>query len=238
MKYIIGRNETNGQLRIIGDQGQKSVGIQGSVPTSVSRQHMELTHIDGTSDFVLRNLKSTNETFVNGQSVISKRVSPKDNIEMGGDRYHFDWNLIDAPIVVDITPLRAVWRDYKKKRKDFMVKKEKFGAIRGVAGVFSMVGVLATILFAKNSETEGLDLRLIFMSIAVLFVIGVTIIAWRKAPSNFDEQDVIEDELRARYICPNCHHFMGNQPYDVLVQNKRCPYCKAQYKVDTNPKRT
>jgi hypothetical protein len=94
-----------------------------------------------------------------------------------------------------------------------------------------MIGIMVTIVFAQSSDSKGIDLRLVFIGIGLLFILATTAIAWLKASTNADEQDRIDEEFRHRYVCPSpeCHHFLGNQPFDVLIQNSRCPYCKAQF---------
>ena len=33
------------------------------------------------------------------------------------------------------------------------------------------------------------------------------------------------------YVCPNpeCRHFLGYQPYKLILQHKKCPWCKSKF---------
>ena len=52
----------------------------------------------------------------------------------------------------------------------------------------------------------------------------------RFTDKSIEEQEELKQWLQQNYTCPECGHFMSIQDYDVLSQNKACPYCRTQYK--------
>ena len=116
MEIIIGRKPETNQLKIVIGKQAKVCGTENSVPNSVSRTHFCLTSLEG-GGFMLTNLNPANETFVNGVSVESEKVTQQDKIELGAAHYVFDWGYIAevSPVLVDIRPLRKVWEEYNRE---------------------------------------------------------------------------------------------------------------------------
>ena len=83
------------------------IGNPGSVPKSVSRAipNQNKAHIsikfDDNGNIIISNLKPENITFVNGSSIVSKRISENDNIELGAEHYQLPLsNLIQSVLKV------------------------------------------------------------------------------------------------------------------------------------------
>ena len=138
MKIIIGREEQGSRLHlmVVNEQGQtvKDIchGQQQSVNMSVSRQHLSLTlNDDGT--FTLENLKMQNITFVNGMQVNRTIVTQNDRIELGHERYLFDWGAVKPllPQIADIKPLKAVFDEYEQETAKINKQQQVFNAMRG-----------------------------------------------------------------------------------------------------------
>ncbi|MBR1688567.1 MAG: FHA domain-containing protein [Prevotella sp.] len=234
MEIIVGRKQETNQLKITIGKQDKVCGAANSIPNNVSRRHFSLTS-DQSGGFILKNLNPANETFVNGVSVDQKRVFKGDKIEMGVTRCPFNWQYIEevVPTTVDLRPLRVVWEEYEKKKMDMEVKERKFNAIKGFTGLITMVAMVLTVVGAtKTNENGGMDPRVFLYGAALLAGIIANVITYMRASKTPQERKNVENNFRKNYICPNpkCHHFMGNQPYDILSQNHACPYCKAQYK--------
>ena len=63
--------------------------------------------------------------------------------------------------------------------------------------------------------------------IVTLFIIRIS--AARKGPA---KQAKLDEWFQDEYVCPNpqCHHFLGNQRYDLILRNGCCPWCKSTFK--------
>lgn len=227
MEIIIGRDKETGKLKLIVGTQVKTFGAPESVPTYVSRQHAKL-ELDEKGRFVLKNLKATNVTYVNGLSIETKHVTPNDKIELGPTRFLLDWSIIEKvlPQIVDIKPLETVWNEYHTKKMKYQVAERKFNTIRSASGLITMAAVAVSVIGGRG--TMYIVLYALAIGISLIFFI-IAYINSSKMPKLNDELD---KEFRKKYVCPNknCSHFLGFTAYDVLSQGKQCPFCRAQYK--------
>ena len=83
MEIIIGRDKQTSKLRMSVGQQAKLFGANGSVPLSVSREHLSLT-INPDCTYNAKNLNAQNSTFVNGVSIEKLSVTEKDSVEIIG----------------------------------------------------------------------------------------------------------------------------------------------------------
>lgn len=228
------------------------IGQAGSVPNSVSRckpavgmAHCKI-EIDQLGNMTLTNLKPQNVTFVDGMEIVSKRITVSNAVALGKDKYSIDLNIIlntvlkmfglkDLPTgsksgeslqssipEYSIRHLKDIWADYEETLEAIQRRQQKIGKRRMLPIMIGSASGLAAPLFAT-------------IAIPTLYItVPIAAISFLIYMKNYGEKDTtIEDRKRANdrfidnYICPNpkCHHFMGNQPYKILRQNKKCPYC-------------
>jgi len=225
MEIIIGRDQQTRQLCIIKDGSSKLFGQPGSVPMDVSRHHISL-HPEGTGKWQIKNLNDRNVTFVNGIAVESKTISENDKIELGNSHYLLHWSALNEPKVetIDIRHLEKIWNWYETTQLEMRESEKKIQNNQKLAGILSSCGILFVFV-------EGLGfLRFVLMGLSIL----ITIYFWyRGSNSNYSLDIKLNDlakEFRKKYVCPKCGHYIGNTPYDVLIQNDGCPYCKTKYK--------
>lgn len=222
MEIVIGRDRESSKLQVTVGKQTKTFGAAGSVPHSVSREtHCSLTlNDDGT--YQVKNLKAQNVTYVNGVPVESKRVTEKDAIELGADRYLLDWEYVTnlIPKVADIRPLKKIWDNFNEEKKRIRNKQKNIGLLSRVPIMFSMVGGLLSALM------PGI-LTFSFTIIAVLIMFyGFYRSATDKSA---DELEDLSNKLQHDYSCPCCKRYLG-QPYDQLMLMDSCPYCRAMFR--------
>ena len=148
MEIIIGRDADTSKLRISVGQQSKLFGTNGSVPKSVSREHLSVA-INADDTFTIKNLNARNTTYVNGAQMETKKtITVKDSIELGADRYLLDWGIVTSlkPKVADIRPLKKVWDNYNEEKKRIRNKQKNIGLLSRVPIMFSMVGGLLSAL--------------------------------------------------------------------------------------------
>ena len=87
LKIIVGREPESRQLKLKCGKTTKLMGNPGSVPNSVSREHVAITVDEDADRYFIENLKPANEVLVNGISVMRREVGLGDMINLGGDRY-------------------------------------------------------------------------------------------------------------------------------------------------------
>lgn len=225
MELIIGRDESTSQLRLTSESTYKLYGNKGSVPQSVSRQHCSLTVLsDGK--YLLKNLKSTNTTYVNGVAVETKTVTDNDNIELGPGHYPLRWEVVKVllPQVSDVRHLEKVWHDYDSKKTALQVADRRFNAIRNLTGLITMVAIL---LMMFSGQRGWLYFTLYGLAIALSLVFFIK--SWLDASKVPAKHKKLDSDFHHNYVCPHCHHFLGNTSYDLLMQNDACPYCKTKF---------
>lgn len=224
MAIIIGRDAQTRQLNVVKDGVAKRFGQSGSVPMDVSRQHISLTPA-GTGKWQIKNLNDKNVTFVNGVAVEDKTISEGDKVELGNSHYMFQWEAVKEPKVetVDIRPLEKVWNWYEETQLEMKDSVRKTQNIQRLAGLLSTCGLLFVFV-------EGLGyIRFILMGLSVL-ISAYFLIQGFSSDSLDRKLNILGKDFRKKYTCPKCGHFMTNTPYDVLIQNDACPYCKTKYK--------
>ena len=137
----------------------------------------------------------------------------------------------DNPKEFSIKALEAVWNEYHDKLLDIQKRQKKINLMRSASPIFTIgSGALATI--AKSLDWSDI----IFGINIVMTIIGLALMVYCFAAAytdkSIEEREKATEEFNKNYICPNpdCKHFMGNQPYNVLRQNKSCPCCRCKFK--------
>ena len=247
---FIGKEQTQGRLAVFMEQEGKvlmtGLGLPGSVPNSVSRckpaertAHCKL-EISRDGNLVLTNLKPQNVTMVNGTEIISKKINVDSSVELGKDHFHLDLPMVlDAasklmPIVYSIRPLEKVWADYEQKTYDLKRKQRRLANLKSL---YMPLCILSSVLggvvkFLELSKDIG------ELCSSVLFAIAAIIMFYGLYKSltdkSLEEGKKITDDFQQDYVCPNpkCRHYLNMQPYKVLRQNKKCPYCGCLWNED------
>jgi len=223
MAYIIiGRDKTTAKLQLESDFKKGTYGE--GVPEDIGVSHCRID-FDGNS-IRIKNLDINNYTFVNGQAIESKAISRQDKIELGLSHYSLPWQAIDAiiPPMVDINPLKTVWEDYDNQNIKLQIDERRFNSIRSATGLITMVAIALSIMTGKQNVWY-----LVLYGAAILASFLFTIKAYRDASNIPQKRNELNRKFQHNYVCPQCGHFLGNQSYDILVQNQQCPYCRAKF---------
>lgn len=221
MEIIIGRDTNKGKLLLTVDGNDQPTAIFG-VPPSVETAHCKLTIVNG--QMRLKNLDINNYTYVNGQSIESKAVTQNDKIELGTDHYFFDWNLLKPYTPIDIRPLQKVWDDFENQNIQLQIDERRFNTLRSMTGLFTMVAIVLSLATGGRSKWY-----IVLYGIAIIVSLIFFVKAYKDASKMPQKRQELNKTFQHDYVCPNCGHFMGNQSYDILVQNGSCPYCKKQF---------
>lgn len=226
MEVIIGRDQHSRRLTVIRDGKTQMTGQPNSVPMDVSRQHASFRLLN-KSTWEITNLNPRNMTFVNGMQVEKKVIYETDKVELGASHYLVDWNIVRGPKVdyVDIRPLQSVWEEFNQANIDIRKRQKNNGLLASVPMAISMFGgIITTISYNTPLKNYAIAFTIIAL---IIMVIGL----YRRFTDNsIEEQEEIKKWFQQSYTCPKCKHFMGNEPYDVLIQNEGCRYCKAKFK--------
>lgn len=245
MEIIVGRGRSKATQRIeINDP-------------NVSREHCRLRD-NGDGTYTLENVSSLG-TMVDGRKVVKATVKPNTLIQLSPNTTVRVSDLLPlqgasaspagqaqgaaqqaapkpaaaapgaAPVeTVSILPLQAIWNEYHNTQMEIKQRQRLVGQLRGASPIFTM-GSGSIAALAKSMEWGSGILGLT----TTLTVIGLILMIYSFVKGYKD--DSIEATERAtdlfqhKYVCPKCGHFMGNQPYHLIRQNKACPWCKCKF---------
>lgn len=242
---LVGKEPGNGRLYIAviinGQPKVTAIGGMNSVPNSVSRckpaegvAHCKIV-VDFNGSITVTNLKPQNVTYVNGAEIVSKKVRENGVIELGKGRFSVSVSAIietACKIVATVSPsssaqssevhsirhLKKIWDEYNGKMREIKIRQRNIGLLSSIPMAFSMLGGLIA-----GVAPEIRELALLFTGIALLIMLFG--FYKRFTDKSIEETEKITEDFQQEYVCPKCHHFMGMQPYNILRQNKKCPYC-------------
>ena len=221
MEILIGRDTATNKLSLTA--GEKTVlHGQGDVPVSILPKHC-LIEVNGER-LRLKNLDVNAYTYVNGRAVEVKAVTRADSIALGTDRYPLPWDALSPFLPADIRPLQAVWNQYEQQGISLQVSERKFNTLRSATGLITMVAIALSIATGGRSMWY-VALYALAITISLVFFVKAYLDS-SKIPQKRQE---LTRQFQRDYVCPHCGHFLGNQPYDILIQNDCCPFCKIQF---------
>lgn len=240
----------------IGAPGSVSMGVSRCIPAQ-GKAHCKID-IDNNGNIRIANIKEENITYVNGTEVFAKTVKENCTIALGRDKYTVEMKAIldcakkilsannAAPQPVkqqagqqaisetfDIDHLEKVWNEYHRKSVHLQLSQKKQNIIKGLylpcTLVSTLIGIFAKELGLDKSISDALSYSMYGIAAFFLFYGLYKSIT----DKSITMKEKLNDWLMDNYVCPNpeCRHFMGNQPFKVLKQNKNCPYCKCKYTV-------
>ncbi len=252
---IIGRDPQQSNLLVaVKANGQiktTSIGSPKSVPQNVSRykpsEEEEIAHckieIKQNGDAILTNLKPANKTYVNGVEIMSKRIDTDSHVTLGTSRHVIDIKaVLDAaedlvggqgenvtpppppPPAISIKHLSRVWSAYEDRLME--IKKEQIK--RGKRRLWPMIigtlsGLCSGIMMLGG---DGVSKEFSFIPIIITGVSFIILIfMYLETDTSVEEIKELDDWLIDNYETHCCHHYLGKQPYKVIRQNKKCPYC-------------
>lgn len=221
MEIIIGRDNATSQLKLSTGGQDVLVGAVGSVPLSVCSEHCKL--IINDKGMKLQNLNVNADTYVNGQGIEMKKVTQSDKVELSSDHYLLKWNDV-LSIAADIRPLSEIWNDYETQRVKLQIAERRFNSLRSATGLITMAAIALSIMTGRQNHWF-----ILLYAVAILISLGFTIKAYKDASAVPQKTQQLSRQFQRDYVCPQCGHFLGNQSYDILVQNDHCPYCKKQF---------
>lgn len=238
---LIGKEPAQGRLLVAvsGVPQTAMVGAPGSVPACVSRckpaENVGHARIDfaGDGSMVITNLKPQNVTYVNGNPVESRHISPGSAVELGCDRFKVSIatvleaakKLVPAPAKkFNVRHLEQVWNDFRAQRKEVTAHNKNVNVVRTGCTVFTIGGGLVGALIAPPAALvcSGIGVAGILYSMLKL-----------KNDDTTERLENITEEFQGRYVCPNpdCGRFLGNMSYRLMLRQykMKCPYCGSQF---------
>lgn len=223
MEIIIGRDKETGRMRLKAD-GQSVLYGTKRLPETILEEHLKLIVEDDT--IRLENLNLNAYTYVNGQAVEKKTITKQHTIEIGSNRYPFDWRALDEiiPPEADIRPLKAIWEEYENQNIALQIAERRFNTLRSMTGLITMAAIALSITTGERSKWY-----IILYGLAIFFSLLFFIKSFIDSSKIPQKRQELGRMFQRNYTCPHCGHFLGNQAYEILTQNDHCPYCKTKF---------
>lgn len=225
---------------LIGKQGNQRMPITDEY---VSRKHCKLTS-NGDGSYTLENL-SQNGTFVQGHKIVKTKVFSNTIIQLGPNYKVKVADLIPShginttystsssnqqAIEYSIKPLKKVWEKYDGKLTAIQQEQKTTALLRSASPMFTLgSGAIAGLARTMGWGDEIFGLTIILTIIGLILMIYSF---WKGYKDNsIDERKEATKYLQDHYLCPNpeCKHFVGMKDYNILRQDRNCPYCKCKY---------
>lgn len=237
MEIIIGREEGARWLHCIVGGREFNIGQAGMVPLSVSRNHCRIT-ING-NDLSIENLKAQNITFVDGNQIVKKSITPTSRVQLGEERFLLPLQQIlqlagvlpagGAPAkevpTFSLKPLKAVWEEYEARRMKIQDDAAKFANKQRLPGIFSMIGMCVGFI-------PGIDIAVRIAFIVAALAVAIYFFQKGKKGATIQRQmNELDKEFANKYKCPNpaCGKPFGAVPYRNIEFNKQCYACGCKY---------
>lgn len=225
---------------LIGKQGNQRMPITDEY---VSRKHCKLTS-NGDGSFTLENL-SQNGTFVQGRKILKTKVTSDTVIQLGPNYRVKVADLLPqknsgtsnntSPSNIStkeysLKPLKTVWEEYDNRMTAIQQEQKTTTLLRSASPMFTLgSGAIAGLARGLGWGDEIFGLTLIMTVIGLILMVYSF---WKGYKDNsIDERKEATKYLQDHYLCPNpdCRHFVGMKDYNILRQDKNCPYCKCKY---------
>ncbi|MBQ9584126.1 MAG: FHA domain-containing protein [Bacteroidales bacterium] len=232
IEFTVGRESGTEmpRLAIVKDGKTFYFGTPGSVPKGVSRLHCKVI-VDDEASITTENVTENNLMYVNGVDCrIKRNLGLDDTIELGSCRYRLELETIVKALASNqsfsISHLEQIYQSYEDEKLDYQMKQSKLGLWGRIPSILMLsIGFIAFLF-------SGQSLRIIISIVAVLIAIvlyALTSIMMKKNNPRVMKQR--DDAFREQYVCPNpsCRRFLGFTPYNELLRNGSCPYCRAKF---------
>ena len=195
----------------------------------VSRYHAMLTQ-EENGDLLLKDLDSTNGTFVNDSQIIKKKVFADDKITLGTSYTLYVSDLLksDNDYSDDFAKLKDVYENYIKEKVNVQ-SKNQFKTRIFQSLPFAMIGIFGVSMGFRGKT--GNSLLIISFIVAVCApVLGIYFGA-RQAAKIPKLLQNLANQFKIDYVCPKCGAFLGEIPWESLQNKKTCPVssCKAKW---------
>jgi pSer/pThr/pTyr-binding forkhead associated (FHA) protein len=195
----------------------------------VSRRHACLTR-DANGFLLLEDQNSANGTYVNGSQIVKKRITPTDTVILGNN---FVLNISEVlksgnDYSEEFAALKEVYDRYIEEKVRIQ-SSNQFKTRLFQALPFALPGVVGVAIgFAGKGSP-------VFLGVSLLVAIcapaaGIYMGARQSAKIPRQLQD-LADQFKIDYVCPKCGTFLGEIPWESLINKKRCPVtsCKAKW---------
>ena len=221
---------------LIGREVEKGEFLIDKAYVSVSRKHARI--IRKPEGLFIEDLDSAHGTFVNGKSVISKKINLTDKITLGGvDYYELKLDKILKLLPMSDTEFSAKFMDLKRIYDDYQAESNRLQA-KGQDNMMMrmmptmVLGSLTGIFTAVLPDS----LRLIILIIGGVLTVVVFLVAL-KVTSNSNKKmkekiTKLNEDFELDYVCPACGVSFKGRSWEFLKRAGKCSACQRECRID------
>ncbi|MDR2918140.1 MAG: FHA domain-containing protein [Tannerella sp.] len=195
----------------------------------ISRYHARLGR-DETGMLFIEDTDSANGIFVNGDRIIKKKVSLSDKVILG-DRYQLNIAEVlkfDNDYSEEFEALKGIYEKYIKE-KIRIQSSNQFKTRLFQSVPFAVIGVTGLIIGFLGKGNNN-----VFVVSLVLAVCAPTIGIYLGARQSAKIPELLQNlanQFKIDYVCPKCGAFLGEIPWESLLNKKQCPVnsCRAKW---------
>ena len=122
-----------------------------------------------------------------------------------------------------------MWEKYDKDLYELQKRQKNLGLIKSLYMPCTVISGMAGLAFkhlgVDGSISDTVSLVMYLIAAAVLFYGLYKTVTDR----SIEEKKQLNEKFQEDYVCPHCKRFLGFQPYNILSQNKNCPYNKCKW---------
>lgn len=195
----------------------------------VSRYHARLGR-DENGMLYIEDTDSANGVFVNGDRVIRKKIAVSDHVLLG-DNYSLNIQDIlksDNDYSEEFESLKEVYNKYIKEKiriqSSNQFKTRLFQSIP-----FAVIGVVGLVIGFLGKGNTGLVVISMLLAVCAP-TIGIYLGA-RQSAKIPEQLQHLANQFKIDYVCPKCGAFLGEIPWESLLNKKQCPInsCRAKW---------
>lgn len=181
---------------------------------------------------LIKDQSSSHGTKVNGSFIVSKMITPEDDIVIGHYRFkgselihkskkHFFKDRIN--FADEFQELKHVYDEYLKRERR---EKRTYSLMLNLLRVGIFIIIILFLLAVSNVFNLRNDFRIFLIvlagTISTLFVERLLDSSKHKA-----RLQLIKENYEHEFVCPKCDFPMHNRSYSYWVKKRMCPKCHA-----------
>ena len=133
---------------------------------------------------------------------------------------------IFLPVCTNPNPvsLKTIWEEYESQNISLQIAERRFNTLRSMTGLITMAAIALSVTTGERNKWY-----IILYGLAIVFSLIFFVKSFIDSSKIPQKRQELGRNFQRNYTCPHCGHFLGNQSYDILVQNDHCSYCKTKF---------